>query len=354
MAYTSRKSSKEKDKIQIYKNALAKLKKEPPERLYLLYGEEAYLREHFLGLLREKCVEPDFAEFNHRVLDGASFDARKLEEAVNAMPFFSSHTLVEVRSTDFNKITDENAEALKKIISDIPDYCTLAFVVDFNYQLDGRRTAIKAVKKLAVDVEFVKQSDSDLAKWIERHFRAQGKEISRADIHHLLFISGHLMRGLLPEIQKIASYAKGDVVTRADIDAVAHHVPEANVFAMTDAIGSQDYGKAAALLQELLQMREEDPIKIVALLGKQMRDLYVARIALDEGLGKQYYMDTTATRYDFLASKHLNAAKNFSRSRLERAIRDCADCDFAMKSTGADDKALLCQLFAQLTMEEPA
>ena len=38
---------------------IKKLKEEGPERLYLLWGEEDYLRDSFLQTLREICVQND-------------------------------------------------------------------------------------------------------------------------------------------------------------------------------------------------------------------------------------------------------------------------------------------------------
>ncbi len=334
-----------------YKAAVAKLQAEGPERLYLLYGEEDYLREHFVSLLREKCLEPAGEEFNHKLLRGPALDLNRLEEAVNAVPFFAEHTLVEVRDFDFNRCTETAADRLKQLIADIPDYCTLIFVVGFDYDLDGRKAAVKAVKKQGRAVEFTAQSGDALLTWINRRFGALGKRIARREAEQLVFLSGQLMSGLIPEIEKVASYAKGEEITSADIEAVAHHIPEAVVFAMTDALGARDYKRAADTLQKLLQMRDEPPIKLVAVIGQQMRNLYAARLALEEKLGRQYLMETAKLRYDFLADKLLRAAGQFSRRQLEADVRACAECDYAMKSSGADDRALLCQLFARLAME---
>ena len=58
-------------------------------------------------------------------------------------------------------------------------------------------------------------------------------------MQRLINVSGELMNGLIPEINKIASYTKGDRVTEADVDAVAHHIPEAVVFDMTEALAKR-------------------------------------------------------------------------------------------------------------------
>ena len=345
------KGSKKTKETDGYRQAKAELADKGPERLYLLYGEEDYLREDFLEKLRQCCVEPDTAEFNHRILRGPAVELSRLEEAVNALPFFSERCLVEVRDFDFNRCQDAAAERLKAILQDIPEGCTVAFVVRPDDVLDGRRAAVKLVKKLGRSVYFAVQEDEVLRKWIARRFAALGKTAGRREIEHLIFLSGQRMSALIPEIEKVAHYAPGEAVTESDIDAVAHHIPEADAFRMTDALGSRDYEAGAAILQELLQMRTEPPVKLLAAIGGQMRNLYAARLAREENLGKRWLMDVTGLRFDFLADKLLRSAGAFDREQLEKAVRACAACDHAMKSTGVDDTALLCQLYGELAGE---
>ena len=102
---------------------------------------------------------------------------------------------------------------------------------------------------------------------MRRRFAAAGKDIDAGTVDHLLFTCGSLMTGLVPEIAKIAAYARGPKITAADIDAVADPVLDARVFDMTDAVAARDYDKAAECLAELLRMQEE-PIRILAALGK--------------------------------------------------------------------------------------
>ena len=56
------------------KNGRLKLKQDLAkgsfETLYILYGEEAYLREYYLRQLRKKVVDETFADFNLIELDG--------------------------------------------------------------------------------------------------------------------------------------------------------------------------------------------------------------------------------------------------------------------------------------------
>jgi DNA polymerase III delta subunit len=61
-------------------------------------------------------------------------------------------------------------------------------------------------------------------------------------------------------------------------------------------------------------------------------------------------MKTCGLKYDFMANRLLNNAKGFSLGRLARAVELCAETDYRMKSSSADDEALLKELLLHLAL----
>ena len=125
------------------------------------------------------------------------------------------------------------------------------------------------------------------------------------------------------------------------MEAVANHIPEAVVFEMTELIAQKKINSALGVLSELLSDKNNEPIMMLAVLGKQMRQLYAARLALDKNLGTKYVMEVCAMKYDFIASKLMSAARGFTLPQLKRAVELCCETDYRMKSTGADARELL-------------
>lgn len=328
-----------------------KLRDDGPARVYLLHGEEDYLRESFIDQLRKICaVQGD--DMNHRRLNGETVTMPQLGEAVDAMPFLSDRTLVEVRDFDVNKRRETQADELMEILSDVPEYCTVVLLLPHGIDPDGRLSIIKSIKKIGEIINFTQQGNQALVGWISRRFSALGKKISRADAEYLIFISGALMSGLIPEIEKVANYASSDVITRSDIDSVAHHLPEARVFEMTEKLAARDFDGSVRILSELLQMKDEPPIKILAVVGKQIRNLYAARVAIDRRLGRSFVMETCAVKLDFVADRLINSARGFSTAQLRSAVRLCAETDFRMKSSSEDDTELLRELVLRIAAGE--
>ena len=331
--------AKKKEEAFNYPAELRTLKERGPERLYLLWGPEDYLREQYLLQLKKICLPEGEDDFSYKRIDGPALEANAFQQAVDAMPFMTEHTLIELRDVDINKLAD--ADACLKTISDIPDYCTIVFVQNAEYEPDGRLRFVKALRSEGKELKFTRQSQGMLTDWIVRRFAAAGKSIELSAAQRLIFISGDLMSRLIPEIEKIAAYAGTDKVTQEDVEAVANHIPEAVVFEMTELMAQKKVNSALSVLSELLADKNNEPIMMLAVLGKQMRQLYAARLALEKNLGTKYVMEVCSMKYDYIAAKLLTAAKGFTPAQLRRAVELCAETDYRMKSSGADPKELL-------------
>ena len=343
-----------KKKEQVEYAALEKaLRAGGPGRLYMLRGEEDYLRDKYLGVLRQMCVPEGLDSFNYRRLQGPKLDLRELSEAVESMPFMGERSLVEVRDFDINKTSDYDSAAFSALLSDVPEWATVAFVFAPGYAPDGRLGPVKSLKKLAVDAEFTAQGDGALVNWVIAHFRENGKDCDRETALHMLYVCGSLMNSLLLEITKVAGHAGGAAITKQDIDALAQRQPETTVFEMTDALGEGRYDRAMSMLSDLLASREETVPKILYMISEQMRRLYAARIAPAEDK-RGYLLECfpELSRTAFLIPKLIRAADRFPVRRLSRAVSLCADCEFAMRDGSAvGEQERLKELLVRLAVD---
>ena len=347
-------TKKKKEEIVDYRDHLRALKEKGPQRIYILRGEEEYLRDSFLAKLRDVCVPEGLESFNYRRLDGPKLNMDKFSAAEEALPFLGERTFCEIHDFDINRTSDYDPEAFRAVLTDVPDWCTITFVFSAEYSMDGRITPVKELHKYAQDMNFTRQSDSDLSRWVQNHFLESGKTIDRKTADHMVYVCGAFMNALLPEIAKVAGAAKGGSITEQDIDAVAKRAPETTVFNLTDALGNRDYDRAAFLLADLLADRDETPSKLLYMISEQMRRLYAARVALDSGQGGAYIAECfpEIARQEFVQRKLLQGARNFGRARLGRAMERCADCELAMKSGGGAEEELLKDLLLQLAIDD--
>lgn len=332
-------SKKDKEtKAADFNTEVSDLKKYGPRRLYLLYGEEDYLRGLFAETLKNICLPDGEDSFSFKRFDGLEPDYRELTEAIDALPFMTERTYIEIHDADLNKL--EEPQKLLKILSDIPDYCTVAFIQSASYELDGRVKLVKGIKELGCELRFCSQSQSRLIDWVKRRFLACGKNIEMDAIQRLIFLSGDLMNRLIPEIEKVAAFAAGEKVTVEDVNTVAHKLPEASIFEMTENIALKNNRIVMQILEELLSDKNNEPIFMLAMLGIQMRQLYMAKLAEEKQLGSRFLIDSGVTKSDYVAVKLVKAARGFEMSQLVHAVKLCAENDFRMKSSGEDSTVL--------------
>lgn len=345
----AKKTGKNKAEKLDYAALRRELKADGPGRLYLLYGREDYLREDFLRGLRALCLPEGDDGFAYHRFDAAQPDLRALAEAVNSLPFTTERTLVEVRGFDLNRCRDAEASELERIVSDIPDYCTLVFVLSSDYEPDMRLKAAKLLCRLGRAVDFTPQGQDQLMNWIRKRFAALDKDVGPEACAALIMTSGELMNGLIPEIAKIAAGTPGREVTAEDVERLASPIPEAQVFKLADCLADGDYDGAARQLHELLSAGEE-PIMALAVIGMQMRRLYTARAAIEDGLGREFVEKNCGVRYSFALDKLMNTARRLDIGYLASAVELCAEADYAMKSSPVDDGELLRELLIRLAV----
>ena len=338
-----------KEEDTSYRDFRRAMEKGEVGNLYFFHGEEDFLRDHWVGEMKKRLLTGGLDDFNCHILSGKDMSLRRLHEAVDALPMMSEHTLVLVNDYDLGK---GNQDELAQLLDDLPDYVCLIFVFDtVAFKADNRTKLGKVIREKGTVVNFVRQDQKDLTGWIARHFKSLGHEISGADAQYLIFLCGDLMTNLLSEIGKIGAYAKETRITRQDIDAVASPQLSAVVFDMTDAISAGNYDKAFSVLSVLFDL-QEPPIKTLAAVGKNLRQLYAARLAVEKGKSPQDLMKLCEIRFSFLAEKLMRSAKRFSLSWCRRAVRLCEEADVRMKSTGDDGEEILTELLLALSEKD--
>ncbi len=303
--------------------------------LYVFHGEEAFLRDSYLGKLKQTVLPAGLEDFNLHTAKGKDCSIDWIEQAVDCLPMMSERTLVLVTDFDLFGQKEKDRDRLMGILGALPDYCTLVFVYDLlACKIPGQSKLAALVNKAGAIVNFQRQEEKTLVSWICGRFQKAGKSIDTMDASYLVFLCGDLMHDLSSQIGKIAAYADHTRVTRDDIDAVAIPQVSAVVFTMTDALARKDFDKAASVLADLLHS-QESPVMILSVMGKYFRQLYTARLFLDQKRPKAefaalwnmngYYMEQQAGRL-------LEAAGKFSLPWCRYAVRRCAEADAAVKS----------------------
>ena len=336
---------------------------------YIFHGEERYLRDRCLDMLRKHLCPDGLGGFNYKRFDGKNFSIHAMAEAIDTLPVFSDRTLIEIhdfelftkkketdeppddkpKKKDSKKAQNTNDPPILKILSSLPDYVCILFVYDtIEYKPDGRTKTAKEITQHAQVIAFGLQDRNNLIKWIMNHYKNAGKRITVSDAEHLINITGGYMSMLKNEIEKTSAYSKSGHIMRSDIDAVVMPVLDAVVYQLTDALIKRENTKSMRLLDDLLNMREA-PQKLIFSISLKMRQLLAARVCLENKLGKAALLTMCSLNHDFQAQQLLDTARRSTLPACCRAVVDCAQAAYDLNST-SDPESRLVELVAKLAL----
>ena len=317
---------------------------------YILYGEEAYLREYYLDRMRKKLLDGPAEAFNYHRFRREDLDWDAVSEAVEAMPMLAERTVVEVDDVDLYREPEAAREKLVAILDDLPDYCCLIFVYDtVDFTQDRRLKKLHKALERAQCVEFRRQSGAELRAWIQRQAQRGGKTMDNAVADHLAFLTDGSLSALSSEVQKLTAYAAGPAITRQDVDAVVEPTLTAVSFDISNALADGDYDRALAKLRDLLAMQQDETLLLGAI-SAQMRRLLYARILGEHGKGADQ-LASLCGMSEYGARLTVSAARRLPTERCARAVTACLEADRQLKTSAGDGPRILELLLVRLAQE---
>lgn len=310
-------------------------------QLYILHGEEDYLKRYYLGEIKSKLVDANFAEFNLILLEGKGLTPDALSEAVESYPAFAERKVVVVTDFDLYKPPAAFQELVPALLGDLPEYICLVFYYDIlPFKPDKRTKMHTLLEKTACIAEFPHLGERELIAWVRRRVRALGKDIDQDTCAYLLFLCGTSMTNLIAEIEKAAAHATLDEIKRYNIDTVCTRVLDAVIFDLTDAITAHEFGRAVAIVQDLLAQKNTEVAVFSAVL-RQIQRLYAAKLSAQARGSSKELMSLIGSGSSFYAQKLSSAARSVSLAWLRRAVEICGQTDAALKSSAADKQKII-------------
>ena len=80
-----------------YQDFTVNINKGRLKTLYLFYGEEDYLIDHTLKLLKDKYIDNSFETLNYQILEGKDIQFEDIHNACETLPFMSDKKIVVVK-----------------------------------------------------------------------------------------------------------------------------------------------------------------------------------------------------------------------------------------------------------------
>ena len=306
------------------------------KQVYLLFGEENYLKKQYKDRLTKALISEEDT-MNYAYYEGKGIDVREIIDLAETMPFFSERRLIVIEKSGFFKnATPELAEYMK----DIPETTYFVFV---ETELDKRSKLFKAVKDKGRIVELARQDEKTLARWIYGNVKKEGKQITESSIYYLLSKCGTDMENLQKEMEKLFCYTLDkEVIQIEDIDAICTTQITNEIFDMVNAVAEKKQKRALDRYYDLLALKEP-AMRILYLLSRQFRLLMEVKEMTGQGYDKKSIASKSGL-HPFAVGKYIEQSRRFSKKELRNILEDSVDIEERVK-TGRLQDVLAVELF---------
>lgn len=290
---------------------LAKPLKGKPQPVYVLYGEEDFLRREARARLEPFLLEGADRDFALASYEGDTADWSVVRSELETLPFLSPRRIVVVEQAD--DFVSEHRSKLEAYVAK-PSAGTLIL------EMRSWPSNTKLAKALGAEVAISCKAPTgrELTAWcIQRAHEAYGKKLAGAAAQLLVTLSDPALGLLDQELAKLASYvgARAGIVEN-DVAELVGRNREAEVFKIFEAVGQGNSVKAFGILAQLKQ-DGEDVHRIFGAFSWQLRRLAQAhrqiaagtpinRALLDVGV-KEFALHQTEQLMRHLGQRRLDA-----------------------------------------------
>lgn len=295
-------------------DALAFLTRPPakPGPLYVLHGDEAFLKRQVLRLLRAKVLGDDADEQAVSSLPGEKATFAEVFDELDTVPLFSARRLVVVENAD-PFVTRYRGELEKKLAK---PSATGTLVLDVKTWQGTTRLAkmLDAAATLTCKAPPGYKLPPWCSEWCAAHY---AKQLPAPAAALLVDLIGADMGQLDQELLKLAIYVGARArIDAADVDRLVGNSRAESVWKIFDAIATGKVDAALAILHRLFEQGEE-PMRMLGAFSMQLRRVAQAARLTTQGLSVGAALEKAGIApYGLKGAEQL--MRHLGRRRLER------------------------------------
>lgn len=320
---------------------LLKLKKQIKENklspLYVLYGEEDFLRDIYVKRIIECVPDGGFPEFNHIRLSGADVPFSEYDDAWESFPMMTDKKLIHIKDSGIFSSkrntggagTEEKKEFWSEKLARISDDTVVIFDES---SVDKRSALYKAAIKAGTAVEFNHLSDADLVTWVVKQCLNAKKRMSKENAYYLVTLCDPGLGNINNELKKLLDFCDEEIY-KSDIDRVVSKSMQVIVFELTDAIMTGNVNKAFSTLNGLKTVKES-AFNVMYLMLSSFEKMLRAKVMEYASQGE---IASELGVAPFVARKYIESARGFSEDSLVWMVRRVAELDLAIKEGRVDE-----------------
>ncbi|MFL5242445.1 MAG: DNA polymerase III subunit delta [Gemmataceae bacterium] len=298
-----------------------------PRPLYVLHGDEDFLKRQVLAFFRKNLLGEDGDSFALSTYSGDKAVYASVIEDLETLPFLSPYRLVVIGQAD--PFVTKYRATLESYLAKPAAKGVL--VLDVKTWISTTRLA----KMLDANATIVCNAlqTKQLPDWcIARASAEYGKTLAPQAAGLLVDLVGAEMGQLDQELAKLACFVgEVDRIEAKAVDELVGNSREESTFKIFDAIGGGRKAEALSILARLFE-RGEDPIRILGAFSFQLRRLAQAAALSAQGLPLSSALAQVGIR-PFALRGSEQQLRHFGRGRAEQLYDWLVETDLGLKGS---------------------
>jgi DNA polymerase-3 subunit delta len=296
---------------------------------YLVFGDDHGRIAERRAKLRA-VAEEESGVGGVEVLEGDACTADAVIGALTTMSFAMGRRFVIADGVERWK--DADAEAVAAAMAGMDgETLTLALFgrEESRYKVpEGLRKAVEAAGGQIAEEGAVKPWK--LPGWLQARARELGLELDDAGAKALVAQVGDRQQRLLRELEKLAlEHGEGATIGLDEVEAVASHSAERQVWALVDALMARDRKAATSVFLEL-RAQGEALARLVPLMAKRVREVLSFAERLEAGESPAQ-VKANVKMPPWMADMRMREARRSDVDTLRRALEALADLELASR-----------------------
>jgi DNA polymerase-3 subunit delta len=321
----------------------------PIQPIYILHGDEDFLKRQVLASLRLRMFGEGGDDFGLAAYSGDSADFGRVRSELETLPFLCPYRLVIVDQAD--PFVTKYRAALEKYVA--APAAKGVLVLDVKSWAASTRLA-KLVNDAGTIVCKAPPAYKLSAWCVQWAAAGHCKRLDRSAASLLVDLVGPEMGQLDQELTKLATaVGTNEVIATTDVDRLVGQSRTESTFKIFDAIAAGQPGEALAILDRVLTQGDE-PLRILGALGLQLRRLAQASHLVQQGTPLGQAMNRLAVP-PFARQSFEQQLRHLGPRRTDRLYPWLLEVELGLKgSSPLPPRTQLERLLVRLAAKEPA
>jgi len=332
-------------KYMNYENMLSLIKQEKAYPVYLLYGEENYLKEDILKKLRNRVIDSAYRELNYKVFYGDKLTINEVINDFETLPLISKHKLVVIKEAE--KIKKNEEKKLVNYFNKLSLKNKFSTLIIIYKEGKPNKELITEIKRVGVAANFSTTDKAKLPLWIKSKFNQSNKKITQEALFFLQSIVSSDLSRLFNEIEKIDIYTKDQkIIEKEDVMMTIGGSESVNIFKVLDSIGDRDIKNA---VEGMVKLNQSDLhyLSIFAMIYRQIKLILQTKLLLANGLNFKEVEKVLRLPY-FVVEKMIKQSKKYTFKEICKSYELLNIADLEFKDSQKNPKIILEELVVNI------